>query len=239
MTRHQSMIRHWYSYPPSGNRILSSEYHGSFPDNVGQFDVQLPSDVEWIIATYEEDVGGQFVATTKENKAYLIQLAKQEAVQEEEEASTTEAEVIELDYTAQQRSDQPPLVRTGTSTYPEIVQLPLSSRISPLSHPVPVSDGTNAWNANGTQQLYVYIDTSGEELGSHSFGDVVLVQREVNSESVEELDRVKGINAMPDGRIITIVPESSSTSTLLAVYGGSTTYGHCVLGDCIESHAWS
>ena len=230
-----SMIRHWYSYPPSGNRILSSEYHGSFPDNVGQFDVQLPSDVEWIIATYEEDVGGQFVATTKENKAYLIQLAKQEAVKEEEEASTTEAEVIELDYTAQQRSDQPPLVRTGTSTYPEIVQLPLSSRISPLSHPVPVSDGTNAWNANGTQQLYVYIDTSGEELGSHSFGDVVLVQREVNSESVEELDRVKGINAMPDGRIITIVPESSSTSTLLAVYGGSTTYGHCVLGDCIES----
>ena len=230
-----SMIRHWYSYPPSGNRILSSEYHGSFPENVGQFDVQLPSNVEWMIATYQEDVGGQFVATTTENKAYLIQLAKQEPVQQEE-ASNTEPEVIELDYTANLRSDQPPLVRMGTSIYPEIVQLRLSNRISPLSHPVPVNDGTTGGNSNTneTQQLYVYIDTSGDELGAHSFGNIVLIQNEINGENFAELDRVKGVNAMPDGRIV-IVPESSSTNTLLAVYGGSTTYGHCVLGDCVES----
>ena len=228
-----SRIRHWYSYPPSGNRIIPSDYHGSFPDKVDQFDVQLPSDVKWIIATYQEDIGAQFLATTAENKAYLIQEAK-------EDASTAEPEVIELDYTAKLRSDQPPLVRTGVSTYPEIVQLPISSRISPLSHPVPVNDGTTGGDANRTQQLYVYIDTSGDKLGPHSFGDVVLVQSDEgdNGEIFAELDRVQGINAMADGRII-VVPESSHppsfTSTLLAVYGGSTTYGHCVLGDCVES----
>jgi len=221
-----SMIRHWYSYPPSGNRVLSSDHHGSFPENVAQFDVKLPSDVEWIIATYQEDAGAQFVATTVENKAYLL---FQEA---REEASAESSQVIELDYAAKLRSDQPPLVRTGASSYPEIVQLPISSKISPLSHPVPVSDGTTG--GNRTQQLYVFIDTNGDTLGPHTFGDIVLVQSE--NDDYAELDRVQGANVMPDGRII-VVPESepSSSTTLVAVYGGSTTYGHCVLQDCVES----
>ena len=142
-------IQHWYTTPTinnifTGNRILSPESSGNFPNNnVDIIDVILPSDVKWLVATTlftsnaqsssaEEEP--QFVATTQDGTAYLIS------------ANGTIDQII--DYTILDGSDvdQPPLVMTSfdeasNQQVTKIIQLPNTSNLSSLSSLLKSMDG--------------------------------------------------------------------------------------------------
>jgi len=79
--------QHWYTSPTvnniyTGNRILSSDSSGSFPNKIDVIDVTLPSDVKWLVATTlltsyaqsssTQEEAAQFVATTQDGLAYVI-----------------------------------------------------------------------------------------------------------------------------------------------------------------------
>ncbi|KAL7549499.1 hypothetical protein ACHAWF_012776 [Thalassiosira exigua] len=210
--------RHWYTAPTvgsdnvfAGNRILAPDARGGFPDDVESIDVDLPSDFEWIVAT-ETRSGPQFVATTEDGPAY---------------AATSGGGVRKLDYPKVAEgfdAERPPLVATSREGSTDIVELPPSAKLSSLSHPVPTFP-CNGEKAVNECEIYTYID----EKGDHILYDNARQQR---------LDQVTNINALPDGRIVvapTNAYDSTSTnSSLLAVYGGATSYSHCVLGDCLE-----
>mmetsp|Transcript_34318 Transcript_34318/g.74470 ORF Transcript_34318/g.74470 Transcript_34318/m.74470 type:complete len:585 (-) Transcript_34318:49-1803(-) len=231
-----SQYEHWFTYPhSSGNRILPLTAHGTFPNSVHEIDVELPSDVEWIVATCTSSEGARFVVTTSSGNAYVIH------GNHLHNGTDEPVHVVQLDYTSELRSDKPPLVRTTTisptaaPSPPTIVQLPKAAKVSPLSHPVPVAT-SSIGDDEDQRQLYVYIDESDDGSGTTLYGDVVLW----DDGNGRELDRIKGAEALPDGRIVIAPPGSSSegtndNTTLLALYGGATSYSHCVLGDCTES----
>lgn len=247
----QKKYQHWYTYShSSGNRILPSTTTttahyggGTFPDDVEQIDVKFSADIEWIIGTTtNKNTDARFVVTTADGKAYSIQGTTTTAADDYDRSGYN---MVQLNYTANLRSDQPPLVRTiiegddgddiivdDSSLLPEIVQLPLTAKISPLSHPVPVV-------GRGKRRRYIYIDTNGKKFNSEkgTSGDIVLWDEEMGI----ELDRLSNIDALQDGRIVIANrrkekdEDATTTTTLYALYGGSTIYSHCVLGDCIES----
>jgi len=217
--------QHWYTSPTinkifTGNRILPSESSGSFPNNVDIVDVILPSDVKWLVATTlmtsneqntKNEEEAQFVATTQDGLAYIIS------------ANGTVEQM--LDYTILDGSgdaDQPPLVSTyieesSNHQVTKIIQLPNTSELSSLSCPTHVYES-----------VYIYIDSSG---------NIILYDLAAD----QTLDELQGVNAMLDGRIVEAPQDvfdmnnSVDTKTkLFAVYGGSTSFSHCVLGDCIE-----
>jgi len=218
--------QHWYTSPTinniyTGNRILSSESSGSFPNNVNVVDVALPSDVKWLVATTlftsydqstEKEEEAQFVATTQDGLAYVIS------------ANGTIDQIV--DYTVSDGSDvdQPPLVSTyieesSNQQVTKVVQLPNPSNLSSLSCPTHVYES-----------VYIYIDSSG---------NVILY--DLATEQV--LSQLKGIDALLDGRIVEAPQNAFDTNNsvdndtktkLFAVYGGSISFSHCVLGDCIE-----
>ena len=218
--------QHWYTSPTinnifTGNRILSSGSSASFPNEVDIVDVKVPSDVKWLVATIvftsndqssEIDEEAQFVATTKDGLAYIIS------------ANGTIDQM--LDYTIADGSDidQPPLVSTyiepeSNQQVTKIVQLPNTSNLSSLSSPTHVYES-----------VYIYIDSSGN-----------IILYDLATEQV--LSELQGINAMLDGRIVeapqdvfytSSVDDNDTKTKLFAVYGGSTSFSHCVLGDCIE-----
>ena len=102
--------------------------------------------------------------------------------------------------------DQPPLVRHVDGRVPSIVTFP---NVSPLSHPVPAGDG-----------VYAFIDTAG---------DLVLWGMETD----QEIGRLAGINALPDGRIVRST--NGHWRPWLALYAGAVEYDDgCTLGDCTE-----
>ena len=108
---------------------------------------------------------------------------------------------------AQLAADQPPLVRHIDGKVPSIVTFP---NMSPLSHPVPAGDGA-----------YAFIDTAG---------DLVLWGTETNN----EIGRLPGINALPDGRIVRSA--NGHMRPWLALYAGAVEYDDgCRLGDCTEA----
>lgn len=238
-----SQYEHWFTYPhSSGNRILPPTAHGTFPNSVHEIDVDLPSDVEWIVATYTSSEGARFVVTTSGGNAYVIH------GNDLHNGTDEPVHVVQLDHTLELRSDQPPLVRTTLSSptaapsLPDIVQLPKAAKVSPLSHPVPVATRSSIGDDEDQRHLYVYIDESDDGSGPTGptvYCDVVLW----DDEKGRELDRIKGADALPDGRIVIAPPGVSSNgsdgtsgnTTLLALYGGATSYSHCVLGDCTES----
>ena len=215
--------QHWYTSPTinsafTGNRILSSESSGSFPNNVNIVDVALPSDVKWLVATtlftsYAQSTEieeAQFVATTQDGLAYIIS------------ANGTIEKM--LDYTILDGSDvdQPSLVSTyieesSNQQVTKIIQLP-STNLSSLSCPTHVYES-----------VYIYIDSSGN-----------IILYDLATEQM--LDELIGVNAMLDGRIIEAPQnvfdmnsiDNDTKTKLFAVYGGATSFSHCVLGDCIE-----
>ena len=71
----------WYTAPTvgpenvfTGNRILDADARGAFPNDVDSFDVELQSDVKWLVATSTAS-GPQFMATTQDGLAYLVSSA--------------------------------------------------------------------------------------------------------------------------------------------------------------------
>lgn len=174
----------------------------------------------WLVATTlftsyaqttEIEEEAQFVATTQDGTAYLIS------------ANGTIDQM--LDYTILEGNDvdQPPLVSTyidesSNQQITKIIQLPTKSNLSSLSCP------THVYGS-----VYVYIDSNG---------DIILY--DLATEQV--LDELQSVNALLDGSIVEAPQDvfyikSSSVDVktkLFAVYGGSTSFSHCVLGDCLE-----
>ena len=216
-------LHHWYTSPTinnifTGNRILSSDSSGSFPSNVNIVDVILPSDVKWLVATTLFTSNGQntneeeaqFVATTQDGLAYLIS------------ANGTVDQILDYSKVSDGSDvDQPPLVSTyideaSNQQVTKIIQLP-NSNLSSLSCPTHVFES-----------IYIYINISG---------DVILYDLATG----QVLSELQGVNALLDGRIIEAPQNVFDTNNsvdmktkLFAVYGGSTSFSHCVLGDCIE-----
>ncbi len=226
---------------------MSSNVHGRFPTDIQVFDVDLPSDIQWIVGTNaaaaaavssknsSSGLGGggggpQFVLTTQDGSAYII--------------SNDDTEggfrLQQLNYTQQQQhSERPPLVRTSyddttATSITQIVEFPPSANLSSLSHPIPVFPCTakeeeESNNNNGILcGIFVYIDT---------LGNIILY----NSQKDKQIGKISNMNVLPDARLIMSpknVLNTSSTdnakSKLLAVYGGAATFNHCVLGDCLE-----
>ena len=232
--------RYWFTAPTigpdnifTGNRILSHDVHGRFPDNVETFDVELPSNIEWIVATENPSSGGgppQFVVATEDGSAYII----------------SERTLRQLNYPTLSSGDvdddahpkRPPLVVTyhdetvAAVRITQIVEFPPSANLSSLSHPLPVFPCAAAEESvrildHSLCGIFVYIDT---------FGDIILY----NSYHDEKIGRISNVNALPDARLIMSPTNvlntalSANYSKLLAVYGGATSFTHCVLGDCLE-----
>lgn len=214
--------QHWYTAPTvgpgnvfTGNRILAPDAKGGFgdPSAVNSVVVELPSEIKWIVAANGASAGAKFVATTDDGSAYSVGGANGiDSVQR-------------MDYTTT-NPERPPLVltdrdeATGASVV-WVVELPASAQVSPLSHPVPVF-----CNPTEEQCVYVFVDTKG---------DIVLY--DLGEE--QKLAEITNVNALQDARIVVapknpLDPTKTASSMLLAVYGGATTYSHCVLGDCIE-----
>jgi len=132
---------HYFTYPhASGNRVIKNR--GTFPENIQQYDVVLPADVTWAVATHNADSGFNFVVTTAEDKAYWISPSTTAG------APATLEEIFDFEATG----DQPPLVRHYEGNEPPaIITLPDEANVSPLSHPIPAGDG-----------VYAFIDTAGD-----------------------------------------------------------------------------
>ena len=217
--------QHWYTSPTinnvfTGNRILSSISRGSFPNEVEVIDVILPSDVKWLVATtlltsYAQTTNeeeAQFVATTQDGLAYLIS------------ANGTVDQMVDYSISSDGSDvDQPPLVSTyideesSNQQITKITQLP-NTNLSSLSCPTHVYES-----------VYIYIDSSG---------DIVLYDLATG----QILNELQDVSALLDGRIKEAPQnvfdmnsiDNDTKSKLFAVYGGSTSFSHCVLGDCIE-----
>ena len=79
------------------------------------------------------------------------------------------------------------------------------------------------------ESIYTYVDSSGN-----------IILYDLATEQI--LDELQGIDAMLDGRIVQAPQnvfdmnriDNDTKTKLFAVYGGSTSFSHCVLGDCIE-----
>ena len=135
---------HYFTYPQAnGNRVLDGTVKGTFPNNIQTYDVNLPADVTWAVASHHPEAGFKYVVTTTENKAYVVHPSTKSG------APATMEEL--LDYQAS--GDQPPLIRhQGLNELPVIVTLPpQTAKVSPLSHPVPAGDG-----------VYAFIDEDGD-----------------------------------------------------------------------------
>eukprot|EP00561_Arcocellulus_cornucervis_P013223 CAMPEP_0185804304 /NCGR_PEP_ID=MMETSP1322-20130828/3170_1 /TAXON_ID=265543 /ORGANISM="Minutocellus polymorphus, Strain RCC2270" /LENGTH=485 /DNA_ID=CAMNT_0028500269 /DNA_START=151 /DNA_END=1604 /DNA_ORIENTATION=+ len=135
---------HYFTYPQAnGNRVLDGTVKGTFPNNIQTYDVNLPADVTWAVASHHPEAGFKYVVTTTENKAYVVHPSTKSG------APATMEEL--LDYQAS--GDQPPLIRhQGLNELPVIVTLPpQTAKVSPLSHPVPAGDG-----------VYAFIDVDGD-----------------------------------------------------------------------------
>ena len=217
--------QHWYTSPTinnifTGNRILSSDSSGSFPNEVEVIDVSLPSDVKWLVATTlltsneqssSKQEEAQFVATTQDGLAYIIS------------ANGTIDQMLDYTIADGDDTDQPPLVSTyvdvpSNQQVTKIIQPQNTSNLSSLSSPTHVYES-----------IYIYIDSRGN-----------IILYDLAAELV--LDELRSVNALLDGRIVEAPQnvfdlKSSSVdgkTKLFAVYGGSTSFSHCVLGDCIE-----
>jgi len=139
---------HYFTYPAAhGNRVITSHVDaavkGTFPNNIQTYDVNLPADVQWAVATHHPGAGFKYVVTTAEDKAYVIHPSTKQGM------PATMEEIVDF----QASGDQPPLVRhqAGDDGLPVIVTLPAAAKVSPLSHPVPAGE-----------DVYAYIDTAGD-----------------------------------------------------------------------------
>ena len=192
---------HYFTYPQAnGNRVINSTVRGTFPNNIQTYDVNLPANVTWAVASHSPQAGFKYVVTTAEDKAYVIHPSTKQGM------PATMEEIVDF----QAGGDQPPLVRhKGLNELPVIVTLPASAKVSPLSHPVPAGE-----------DVYAYIDTAG---------DFVLW----NLPNNEEIGRMAGVAALPDGRIVRSI--NGHMRPWLAFYAGATEYpDSCLLGDCTE-----
>lgn len=202
----------WYTYSdPSGNRIVAGR--GTFPDSFA-VDIKVDSTIAWSIGTSHPTLGFRFVVTTRSGRAYSVEQAPSPIDKENYDKSWR---AVPLEGYSPLSAYQPPLVRSFDEHEQEtdlrVVSLP-GADMSPLSHPVPALDEMKHW--------FLYISSNG---------DVVLWDELTAS----EVHRITGIGALPDGRIARS-QTSDDSSTLVALYGGSTNaYRHCVLGDCTES----
>ena len=91
---------HYFTYPQAnGNRIIDGSVKGTFPNNIQTYDVNLPADVTWAVASHHPEAGFKYVVTTKENKAYVIHPSTKSG------APATMEELVDF----QSSGDQPPL----------------------------------------------------------------------------------------------------------------------------------
>ena len=135
---------HYFTFPQAnGNRVLDGTVKGTFPNNIQTYDVNLPADVTWAVASHHPVAGFKYVVTTTENKAYVVHPSTKSG------APATMEELVDF----QASGDQPPLIRhQGLNELPVIVTLPpQTAKVSPLSHPVPAGDG-----------VYAFIDEDGD-----------------------------------------------------------------------------
>eukprot|EP00563_Minutocellus_polymorphus_P010372 CAMPEP_0181071288 /NCGR_PEP_ID=MMETSP1070-20121207/27943_1 /TAXON_ID=265543 /ORGANISM="Minutocellus polymorphus, Strain NH13" /LENGTH=581 /DNA_ID=CAMNT_0023152237 /DNA_START=136 /DNA_END=1881 /DNA_ORIENTATION=- len=134
---------HYFTYPrATGNRVIDSSIKGTFPSNIQTYDVNLPSNVTWAVASHHPQAGFKYVVTTAENKAYVIHPSTKQGM------PATMEELVDF----QAGGDQPPLVRhKGLNELPVIVTLPKAAKVAPLSHPVPAGE-----------DVYAFIDTAGD-----------------------------------------------------------------------------
>jgi len=134
---------HYFTYPrANGNRVIDSSIKGTFPSNIQTYDVNLPSNVTWAVASHHPQAGFKYVVTTAENKAYVIHPSTKQGM------PATMEELVDF----QAGGDQPPLVRhKGLNELPVIVTLPKAAKVAPLSHPVPAGE-----------DVYAFIDTAGD-----------------------------------------------------------------------------
>ena len=128
---------HYFTYPQAnGNRVIDPSVRGTFPNKVQTYDVNLPADVTWAVASHSPEAGFKYVVTTAEDKAYVIHPSTKQG------APATMEEIVDF----QAGGDQPPLVRhKGLSENPVIITLPAAAKLSPLSHPVPAGEDVYAY----------------------------------------------------------------------------------------------
>ena len=93
---------HYFTYPQAnGNRVIDSTVRGTFPNNIQTYDVNLPSNVTWAVASHSIPAGFKYVVTTADDKAYVIHPSTKQGM------PATMEEIVDF----QAGGDQPPLVR--------------------------------------------------------------------------------------------------------------------------------